>query len=80
MPNDNFIWASRPELHTSPDITWSICNNCPELTVKKREWAKHKLYEYYCNRKHKELDRKEIYEMKTEDCPLDRKPNGRRFR
>ena len=73
------VWARKPELHTSPDIGWSLCDGCPELTVKPRDWAKHERYGYYCNKLHRELTQKSIYEMRTDSCPIGRQAKRRRF-
>ena len=73
------VWARRPDLHTSPDISWSLCDGCKELTVKPRDWAKHERYGYYCDKLHRELTRKEIYEMDKQTCPLHVEKKRRRF-
>ena len=73
------VWARKPELHTSPDISWSLCDGCKELTVKPRDWAKHERYGYYCDKLHRELTRKEIYDMKPDACPIGRELKKRRF-
>ena len=73
------VWARRPELHTSPDISWSRCDGCPELTVKPRDWAKKERYGYYCNQLHRELTRKGIYDMTKKECPLHVDLRKRRF-
>ena len=73
------VWARKPELHTSPDISWSLCDGCRELTVKPRDWAKHERFGYYCDKLHRELTRKEIYDMKPDACPIGRELKKRRF-
>ena len=72
------VWARHPELHTSPDIGWSLCDGCKELTVTPRDWAKHERYTYHCNALHKNLKVKDIYEMRTKDCPIGREVKRRR--
>ena len=87
---DPNLWARKRERHDDPNIAWSLCNGCPELTVK--EWGlktggkprmgqdgkRH--HPYYCNRKKEELSRERIYEMAECECPIDRKLPRRRFR
>lgn len=87
---DPNVWGRRTERHSDPNIAWSICNGCPELTVK--EWAlknggkprmgqdgkRH--HPYYCNKMKSELSRERIYEMADDDCPIDRKLPARRRR
>ena len=73
------VKASRPTLHTSPDISWSLCDGCRELTVKPRDWAKHERFGYYCDKLHANLTRKQIYDMKPDACPIGRDLKKRRF-
>lgn len=68
------VWARRAELHESPEITWSLCNGCKELLCKhhsemkleKNQWT------YHCTALHDDLDRKRIYDMTEEKCPIHR--------
>lgn len=67
-------WGRRQDLHTSPEIQWSRCDGCPEMTCKhhpemrlpKNQWT------YYCNGLATELTRKEIYDMTKRKCPIGR--------
>lgn len=86
----DFVWGRKRERHDDPNIAWSRCNECPELTVK--EWSlanggrprmgqdgkRH--HPYYCNALKEELSRERIYEMAECECPIDRKLPRRRFR
>lgn len=74
-------WARRPDAHTSPEITWSRCDGCPELTCKhhpemrlpENQWT------YHCAQLARGLSRKEIYDMTKNACPIGRElKRGRR--
>ena len=74
-------WGRRQDGHTSPEIQWSRCDGCSEMTCKhhpemrleKNQWT------YYCDAFHTNLTRKQVYEMTEESCPIGRKLERRRF-
>ena len=74
------VWARRPDLHTAAEIQWSLCDGCPKLTVKPRDWAKHEKHTFYCDSMRKGLTRKQVCEMTTAECPDNRELRRRRFK
>ena len=80
----DFVWAKRRELHTSPEIAWSRCDGCEELTcappkpqlerIGRGEWG------YYCSALARHLTKREIYEMTMDECPKGRELKRRRTR
>ncbi|MBR3158423.1 MAG: hypothetical protein IKF14_05205 [Atopobiaceae bacterium] len=74
------VWGRHAELHTSPEISWSLCDGCASLNVKDlTKTMVYKLhggtmYEYKCESMAEKLTRKQIYEMDTRTCPLGRDP------
>lgn len=72
------VWGRNSELHTSPEISWSLCDGCQRLAC--REDAKSRLnpWRYYCEAGACNLTRKQIYEMTEGKCPIGRKKDRRR--
>ena len=81
------VWGRRPERHEDPNIAWSLCNGCPELTVK--DWSiktggkprmqdGERHHPYFCNKLSKELSREEVYDMTERKCPVNRKLGRKR--
>ena len=80
-------WGRKAERHGSPEIQWSLCDECPSLRVRDLTGTKvyqlhgGAMYEYECDSLHRRLTRKEIYEMDRRTCPLGRDPyEHRRFK
>ena len=77
--NDEFTWAHRKPVHTSPNIAWSRCDGCDDLYVDERRYSSPDANRpgadginytpYFCHLKSRHLTRREIYEMQVDDCP-----------
>ena len=80
--SDDFTWAQRRPVHTSPNISWSRCDGCPEMEVDERRYSSPDANRpgadgvnytpYWCRKQHRHLTRREIYEMTVDDCPIKR--------
>ena len=72
--------AHRPSRHTDSQIAWSLCDGCPSMEVLDPDpRLRTGKVRYRCNALHKNLSRKEVYEMNYAKCPRDFDVDKRRL-
>lgn len=74
------VRGRHPDVHTTPELYGTRCDNCPRLSCYRRMGARLHPWRYYCAALCKELQLGDIYWIGIEDCPERRKLPQRRFR
>ena len=64
-----FVWARRPEKHSSPETMGTRCDGCIHLFCYERDKAKLHRWHYHCDALSRNLSLKELYAMSAEECP-----------
>jgi len=70
---------TREEPHTSPEITNTRCDMCPDMSCILQERSRLHPYRYYCHALSRTLSLKEVYAMTRDECPRHRELKRRRF-
>lgn len=70
--SDLYVWAKRTEFHTTPETMGMRCDKCPNLSARKVDGAKLHPYRYYCEARHMNMDLRDMYAIKQDECPIHR--------
>ena len=71
MANE-FVWAKRPEPHSTPETMGTICDGCPELSCIKVDSSKLHPWRYYCEKAGRNMTIHQLYLVTSDSCPLGR--------
>ena len=65
-------WGYRPTVRSTPDTQWTRCDGCAHFECIECERSRLHPWRYYCDKLGREIEYRELFAIKKEDCPIHR--------